>query len=362
MINKTTFYRALKYFLYTFSVIVLFASCRKLYNLPDDLPYLSDNVNYPTPVFKAVLGRTTLGTPFVKDDSTFPLTFEIIDVKNLDKSSSNALSVKKPVKVWTAQYTGNETSLAEIESKRKVEEHSIFEVRSSGEFVLWSSATNADLLKSAPDSLYTFKVRVSNKAGEKIIGPLTFIPVRERPYEPSYHIDPTTGVALKEIDNTVKRILPETLTGMRGSTTNRPLVRQTNPTTTTVRQDVWVYFNRVGDGNSLTFKFMDKDSIAIDPKKFNGTDWKNVVHGFNPKFESTYVRYDVAYPIPLTMWPTKYTTPDGSQALSTFQYNRIGFGGNREIGIMSLRYNIFREGDWEIIFYFHNETPKFEDE
>jgi hypothetical protein len=77
---------------------------------------------------------------------------------------------------------------------------------------------------------------------------------------------------------------------------------------------------------------------------------------------ATFVKYDVAYPIPLTNWPTKYTTPDGSQALLTFKYNRIGFGGFRETASMTFNFNIYQEGDWEIIFYFHNETPKFEDQ
>jgi hypothetical protein len=123
-----------------------------------------------------------------------------------------------------------------------------------------------------------------------------------------------------------------------------------------------VYFKRKGDGNALTIKFFDKDSVAINPLKFNGTKWDKLVHGFNPVIGPTSVKYEVAYPIPLTPFPTEYTTSDGSQALLSFSYNRIGFNGSREVGTMTLPFSIYQPGDWEIIFFFHNENPKFEDE
>lgn len=348
-------------------IILVLSACKKIYDLPEDKDYLSNDANYSVSIVRGIIGRTTLfSSIFNGDNSNYPIKFQITNVKNLSGTASDALTKVKKVLVWQNAYTGFEKSLAEINAKRVLEDHPIFEVRSSGEFILWSSSKNEDLLKPLPDSLYTFNVKISNGGGERTLGPIRFIPIRERAYEPSYQINQNTGEALKEVNGQVKRLIPATLTNMRGAATGRNLVReQIGPP---LVQDVWVYFKRVGNGSSLTFKFMNKDSLAIDPKKFNGTKWTEIVHGFDdngqpgPVFTTTSVRYNLAYPIPLTKLSTKYTTIDGSQAVVNFSYNRIGFGGLREVGAMGLNFNIFQEGDWEIIFFFHNETPKFEDE
>lgn len=349
--------------------LVTFSSCKKLYGIPDDVDYLSENINYTAIKFNPVLGRTSLFGNFSADNSTFPLNFEIINPRNINGVPTNAFSQVFPVKVWTAAYTGLEKTLSEIEEKRKLEEHPLFEVRKSGEFILWSTANNANFLKSGADSTYVFDVSVKNNGNSRLIRNIAVVPYRERPYEPSNHIDIKSGAALYDLDvPTLRmRLLPNTLTGMRGAQTNRTLVRElrtTNASTKVknVQQDCWVYFNRIGDGKSLTFKFMNKDSVAINPAKFNNTKWQNLLHGFDMEMTPTYVRYKVAYPIPLIRMATSYTTTDGSQANVVFSYNRIGFSGARETGTMNLSFNIFQEGDWEIIFFFHNEDPKFENE
>jgi hypothetical protein len=348
---------------------ITLTGCKKWYGVPDDTDYLSENITYTLLKFNPVLGRTTLMGNFSADNSTYPLTFEILNPRNTDGSPSTAFSIVKPVKVWTDGYTGAEKTLSEIEAKRKIENHPLFEVRKSGEFILWSGATNANFLKTGADSTYFYDVAVTNNGNRRVIRNLAVVPLRERPTEPSNNINPQTGAQLYDTDvPTLKvHLLPNAIAGMRGATTNRTLVRETRSTNSvtkvkSVLQDCYVYFNRKGDGNSLTFKFMDKDSVAIDPAKFNNTKWASLIHGFNMQMTTTSVKYDVAYPIPLIKMATMYTTTDGSQANVVFSYNRIGFSGARETGTMNLTFNIFQEGDWEIIFFFHNETPKFENE
>lgn len=342
--------------------LMLLAGCSKMYDLPEDRDYLSDNATYTATRFTAVLGRTTLLGNFSADNSNLPLTFEIKNARNADGTTTEAFTQRAVVDVWKEPYNGLETSLAAIHAKRKQEERPVFEVLKSGEFVLWNTAVNNNFLKSGNDSTYFFDVQVSNGGGSKTVRRLELVPLRERPYEPSTHIDPFSGLPLFELNGQEKRLLPNLLSGMRGASSNRTLVREENANLATVRQDCWVYFKRKGDGNSLSFKFMDKDSLPIDPARFNGTKWNTLLHGFNMQLLPDAVRYEVAYPIPLTRIPTQYTTTDGLQANVVFSYNRIGFSGQRETGNLGLSFNIWQPGDWEIIFFFHNETPKFDNE
>ena len=73
-----------------------------------------------------------------------------------------------------------------------------------------------------------------------------------------------------------------------------------------------------------------------------------------------YVQYDVAYPIPLVNINTAFAS--GAGAHVEFRYSRGAFGGGRIAAGFDLNFRIFREGDWEIVFHFRNDFPKFEDE
>lgn len=356
-------FASITYILVTVVIAVCFlTSCKKLFDLPEDKDYLSPDANYNSmPVLRPILGRTLLYSYFKADNSNFPIKFEIVDFTNLDRTASDKLNMKRLVSVWKEAYTGNEKSIEEINKKRTMEERPLFEVNTAGEFIMWASAKDEDFLKPAPDTAYRFNVKISNGGGERVLGPLFLAPLKTRAYEPSYHLNEITAAPRKEVDGKMKRLLPATVTNLKGATTGLLLDRE-KVSGTTVKQDVWVYFKRQGDGNTLTIKFFDKDSVAINPEKFNSTKWEKLVHGFNPSITATSVKYDVAYPIPLTNFPTQYTTADGSQALLSFSYNRIGFNGFREVASMTLPFNIYQPGDWEIIFFFHNENPKFEDE
>lgn len=331
-------------------LLALLSGCKKWYDIPEDKDYFNERLDYTVRTFSPVLGRTTVFTNiFNHNNSSLPLKFEMLNVRNPDGTPADNLTKMQPVWIWKSAYTGEEVSLKEIRDKRTEEVHPLWELRKSGEFVLWQSATN-ELIPgyqgSAALGSYLFDVKVSNSGGEKTIKDLAFSPLREMAYDPANR-DAVTGL-LKD------SILPTELSGMIGQTTRKML--------SNAAKDVYVYFRKVGNGSSLSFKFLNKDNTPINTDAFEDTQWEGLVHGFNMQRSPEAVRYDVAYPIPLVKRPTKYTTGDGSKASVEFSYNRLGFNGVRETGKIKLSFSIFQEGDWEIIFHFRNESPRFQDD
>jgi len=335
-------------------IIGLATGCKKWYGVPQAGAFLSEQADYTVRTFSPIIGRTNLFSgAFNPDGSTLPLNFQIINMRDANTGLPTTQPLKmQPTLVWTAAYTGLEKSIAEIEAKRKLENHPLWEVRKSGEFILWPVATNDSLPNfqgSTAPLGYLFDVKISNSGGSRILKNLALTPFRERPYDPS-NLNALTGAPAAATDS----ILPTALSGMVGLNTRRPLSNG--------NRDVYVYFKRTGNGNSLTFKFLDPAQNPIDPSLFNQTQWTTLVHGFNMQMTSLYVRYDVAYPIPLVMLPTAYTTADGTKAAVEFSYTRLGFNGIRETGKLDFNFSIFRQGDWEIDFHFHNDSPRFQNE
>jgi len=348
---------SVKFYLFFVFTVLLNSACKKWYGIPEDKDFLSERIAIKTKAYTPVLGRTAVFPASVDaDGSTIPLSFEIVNVRNAsDSSATEDLTKTYPTLVWTDDYTGKEKSIEEIEAKRKLENHKAFEVRRSGEFYLWASATNSVLPNyqgaSVPKSAgYLFDVKVSNSGGERILKDFTLRPLRERPYEPSGR-DAVTGIQNAPINPTIS--------GMVGVNSR---IELKNDQADTTKRDVRVLFRKTGNGSSLTFKFLDKNFKTIDPHLFNLTRWDNLVHGFNKSETNQYIRYDVAYPIPLTSRPTSYTTASGSQAAVYFAYSRLGFNGVRVVGSINFAFNIYEKGDWEIAFQFRYDNPKFADE
>ncbi|MDO7744900.1 MAG: DUF5007 domain-containing protein [Pedobacter sp.] len=346
--------------------LLVFPACKKLYNLPDAKEYLSKNINYDNKIIEPVLGRYNIHGGFKADNSSFPLSFEIVNPRYGDGRAVTDLFQKKQTYVWIGKYDGLEKSLEEIEAKRKLEEHSLFEVRSSGEFVLWASSSN-DLIQPRPEDSTNlaqdtrfFDLKVSNSGGTIVLKDFQLRPWRERSYSPDNDINPYTGKVRRDplapTDPAKRDYIRPRLDNVIGERTLKTLLSNDNI------KDVVVYIRRFegGNGHSLRFKFLNTDSVAMNPAVFNETKWDQLVHGFNRKTTSEYVQYDVAYPIPLTSIQTRFT--DGGNARVEFRYSRRGFGGALTTGMIGLDFKIFSVGDWEIVFHFKNDNPKFEDE
>lgn len=345
----------------------IFSACSDMYGLPEDRDFISENVNYLIKVLEPTLGRTSVFASLVEDNSTLPMTFEIVNARYGDGRPVTDIFTKAQTYEWIQEYDGLEKSLAEIEAKRRLVEKPIFEVDSNGRFILWASATNA-ILKPRPvdtviktQDIRFFDLKVKNSGGTQIIKDFQLIPWREIPYYPSTDINPYTGGKAPDPQrpkDTTRQdyIIPSYLSNVVGERTQLNLVNNN------IQKDVVVYIRPFtgGKGNSLRFKFMGADGKFINPKKFNETKWDMLVHGFNKVENPEYIQYDVAYPIPLTNYKTDYA--NGGTANVNFAYSRIGFGGGRTIGSFGLNFRIYKKGDWEIVFHFRNENPKFEDE
>ena len=356
-----------KEFTFLLFAIAVLSSCKKIFNLPNNKDYLSSNVNYSNKIFEPIIGRTTVMGGFNGDNSTQPIKFEIVNARFGDGRPVTDLFQKKSTYVWTAPYNGLEKSLAEIEAKRKLEEHPLFEVRPSGEFILWASSTNeliaprpADSTNFPQDTRF-FDLKITNTGGHTIIRDFQIRPFRERPYEPSDDFNIYSGGPAphpKTPYNPLSRnYIRPFLNNVIGATTDIPLESNDD------KKDVVVYIRPFtgGTGSSLRFKFLNKDSVEMNPALFNETVWDKIVHGFNFQNTLTYAQYDVAYPIPLVEIPTVYA-PGGTRDHAEFRYSRIGFGGNRVVASFGIDFAIYKKGDWEIVFHFRKDNPKFENE
>ena len=348
-------------------LLAVVSGCREVFDLPEEKDYLSKNINYSNMKLEPILGRTNVIGGLNADNSTMPMEFEIVNARYGDGTPVTDLFQVRPTWVWTAAYNGMETSLEEINAKRKLEDRPLFEVRSSGEFILWSSSSNelieprpADSTEFTQDIRY-FDLKITNTGGDTVLRDFRFVPWRERPYEPSNDINFYTGEVARDpldLKNPFKRdyIRPLRMQNIFGALNNNLMV------TNDQVKDLVVYIRPFegGNGHNLRFRFIGPDSAAINPVKFNETKWDRLVHGFNMEMTEEYVQYDVAYPIPLVNIETAYS--NGSTAHVDFSYSRGAFGGGRIIANFGLDFSIYREGDWEIVFQFRNQLPKFEDE
>ncbi|MGK6351267.1 DUF5007 domain-containing protein [Parapedobacter sp. DT-150] len=343
-------------------------SCKKVLDLPEEKEYLSENINYGSQVFEPIIGRTNLMGTFNSDNSSLPLKFEIVNARYGDGRPVTDLFQMRPTYVWIDAYDGDEQSLEEIEAKRQIEERPLFEIRESGQLILWASSTN-ELIEPRPTDSSTlvqdvrfFDIKVSNTGGEMYLRDFQLIPWREQPYFPFTDTNPYTGGPAPDPADPrnpdKQNYIRPRLNNVVGANSNRNLESNDNI------KDVVVYIRPFegGNGHNLRLKFMAPDSTFMNPDVFNETQWSELVHGFNIVKTEEYVQYDVAYPIPLVNIVTRYTNSNGGSASVDIEYSRRGFSGILTYASFGLDFNIYRPGDWEIVFHFRNQLPKFEDE
>ena len=331
-----------------------FTSCRKFF--PEERDSIDAKAGFiGTGIYAPILGRNTVYRGiFNFGKSSTPLEFEILNLRRYDGSPAPELTDSiYALKVWkrygTGGYSGDETSLQEIEDKRTIENHRILEMEKySGDLSIWSGM-NTDALISQPDSGYRFDVKVSNSGSTRYYYNLRFMPYKPQLYAPNIYDVNTgmyTGVALAS--------------GTSGVAVSGMAKRKDN--SAMVASDVDVYFIRRPDTqgpNTLSFVFMDSVFRHLDPALFSNTDWDNLIHGFNRRMTPTEVTFDVAYPIPLVEQATKYTNSAGNRATVNFSYYRVVPGGSGVTANLRFSFAIWQPGNWEIRFVFKNSTPKF---
>lgn len=324
-------------------------SCSKY--IPDDRDTLEVEAMFTKTLYEPVLGRhQVIDDNFNIASSSLPIEFKLLNVQTYEGSEAHELLDIHPVKVWKKPYSGDETSLEEIEAKRETEYRPLLEIgKYNGRLMIWPNALST-FVRTQPDSCYLFDVEVSNSGGRKYFKKMQLRPFKERPFEPSNQ-NATTG----QINTPY---VTGILTNVKGKNTGRNLSSG----------DMRVYFHKLLDepygGNTVTFKFADSLMRPINPNEFDmeQDEWEKIIHGFNMEKTDEYVRYTVAYPIPVTDYATRYTNEAGDRAHVRFRYNRLGFGHVLEESALGIDFSIYEKGDWEIYFVFPNETPRFRDE
>ena len=315
-------------------IIFLLLGCKK--NFPSDLDAFSLEMNFTQTEFKPILGRTTQYQDiFNAGESTLPLGFRISAIRTFDGKEAPELLKLFPVSIWKQPYTGLETTLAEIQAKRDTVMRPLWEIASHSGNLTMHGTSNSTVLKSYPDSGYYFDVEVSSSGGRRFFKNMLLTPTEEQPYAP-----------FVERGN----LYPTATINLLGDSTR-----------TFVQPQIWFY--KKGEGSSLSFKFLGPDLQPIKLSKFNNTNWDKLVHGFNKTFakDSTSVRYDVAYPIPLVS-TLKTDWASAGRATTFFGYSRIAFGGIRQFSGLEFDFSIYEKGDWEIIFFFPDEQPLFDND
>lgn len=335
------------------TIVLVTGSCKKLF--PKDLDSIDSAAKFNSTYYEGILGRKTIyRDQFSFGESTTPLKFEIINIRraNGEKAPELSDSIYK-VTAWKTDgvgpYTGEEKSIAEIENKRTIENHRLFEIRDySPDFLIWD-IQNPSNINTAPNAGYLFDVKVSNSGSVRYFYDMRFVPFKAMPFEPNNY-DRYTGMASS----------PVLTSGVSGIGLEN--IYQASDKAVMPASNVNVKFTKLSDKeNSLTFKFLDSAYNPIDPNEFSSTNWEGLVHGFNMRKTNTEVKYDVAYPVPLVNKPTKYTNLAGNRAHVEFTYNRNVMNTTLKAKL-KFDFAIYQKGEWEIAFLFRNTSPKFTDD
>ena len=325
----------------------LLSSCKN--NIPDDLDAFGDDITFNGNSLSPFLGRVSTYENIINlsNKTTLPLTFKIMDVRTIEGEHAPEILEKYPVKVWHKQYNAEEKSIEEIEAKRKIEYRPLLEIQEkSGDLTFWN-AGNSSMIKTLPSDGYLFDIEVSNSGGRRYARNFLLAPRKERDYEPSQY-DDILGIAKDSY------LRPTRQSYLYGEKTGRPV--------SDVR--VYIFENKEIKTPGSTFSVSVLDSLGniIDIDKFKNTDFAHLVHGFNPRKSNGKITYDVAYPMPLVAFPSRYTNETGSRVKIPLRYNRMGRGGKIIEAELAFEFAIYREGHWEVQFRFNGESPNFENE
>ena len=191
-------------------------------------------------------------------------------------------------------------------------------------------------------------MNVSNSGGYKVTKRMRLMPQRERDFEPTIYDE--TGLAIAEY------VTPEDVYMRYESDKSYSSLM--------MAEDVHIYFRENKDdtdpNTTLTISFYDQDWQVIDPRRFNETDWDNMFQaGFlKDKDNGKYVKYDMAYPLPLFEEQTSYTDINGEKASVQFKTSYVNRNGYRLKGYVNFDFAIYKEAHWEILVHFAGGMPQ----
>ncbi|QPH41159.1 DUF5007 domain-containing protein [Pedobacter endophyticus] len=142
-----------------------FYACKKEQNKG----YFSKDFKFPTTqAIKAVVGGPLFQTrAAITDESTKPLTFRIVAIRNEDGSiAQNAMDYKVETYLWTSAYTKKEKTIEEIDAKRYKAIRPAIDIDSlNGRIIIYPQVTDSLRL---PKGIYKIDIEVKNSAETRL--------------------------------------------------------------------------------------------------------------------------------------------------------------------------------------------------
>ena len=145
--------------------------------IPDG--YLSDTIVYTHNPFNVDAGGTTYSEAPNLAGSSFPVKFELTEIRNEKGEIDSSLIKTRDLVIWTSAYDGHtDTTLALIQAKRKVvpNQPTMQLLEGSGQ-LLFTAAT-----AKVAEGKYTLSMKMSNSAGTRILKDIVTVNLRNNPY------------------------------------------------------------------------------------------------------------------------------------------------------------------------------------
>lgn len=159
---------------FSICAVLAFTACDKI---PDG--YLADTIVYTRNPLNVDAGATMYSESPNLAGSSFPIKFELIDIRNEKGELDSSLIKHRDLQVWTEAYNpATDTTLALIQAKRKVlpNQPTMLLLESSGQ-MLFTAATS-----QVTPGKYTLSMKMSNSAGSRILKDIVTINLRNNPY------------------------------------------------------------------------------------------------------------------------------------------------------------------------------------
>ncbi len=166
-----------KYIIIMSAILCLFyySSCEKVQD-----GYISDTILYYTNPIIVSSGVTSYSITPNLGGSSYPVKFELLDVKDSLGNSTDELTKLRDLYIWNAPYNSlTDTTLDLILAKREISESDVTMklIEGSGQF-LFTEATS-----QCKDGTYSVSMKMSNSAGERIFNDVVKIKLQSIPYK-----------------------------------------------------------------------------------------------------------------------------------------------------------------------------------
>jgi hypothetical protein len=146
-------------------------------SIPDG--YLADSIIYTQNPFNVDAGATMYSQAPNLAGSSFPLKFELLEVRNEKGEIDSSLIKHRDLSIWTDAYNGaTDTTLALVMAKRKVlpNQPTMQLLPFSGQLLFTAATSQVDPGK------YTLSMKMSNSAGIRILKNIVTVNLRNNPY------------------------------------------------------------------------------------------------------------------------------------------------------------------------------------